>query len=298
MCPPASLLGPQLPAAFPPPARLSMLTRPAAAATAACRQCSRMHTLALQSAMFDQETTLERLAACTTIEVRPYCAGQQRLGSSGWAAAAWQQRLGSSGWLGCCRCSSNSGGGNSGGGGGSSSSSSSSGGTVILISPLLLRHNNLLLRPASWLQHLDLSNCCLTRVPSVLARLPRLTNLTLNENDALGASAAALAPLSALTNLRVGGWVGGWVVAAGPSAAALPRFPAAACRPEQSRVAGALVGSRIKAEHCCACLLPACRCLRCVSAASLQYLPGGACTAAAAAGCPCCICWLLVGIGG
>jgi hypothetical protein len=52
---------------------------------------------------------------------------------------------------------------------------------------------------------LDLSNCCLTRVPPVLARLPRLTNLTLNENDSLGASAAALAPLSTLTNLRVGG---------------------------------------------------------------------------------------------
>ena len=57
------------------------------------------------------------------------------------------------------------------------------------------------------MQHLDLSNCCLTRVPPVLARLPHLTNLTLNENDALGGSAAALAPLSTLTNLRVGGWV-------------------------------------------------------------------------------------------
>ena len=48
-----------------------MLTRPAAAAAAACRQCSRLHTLALQCAMFDQEITLERLAACTTIEVSP-----------------------------------------------------------------------------------------------------------------------------------------------------------------------------------------------------------------------------------
>jgi len=54
------------------------------------------------------------------------------------------------------------------------------------------------------LQHLDLSNCCLARVPRVLASLPHLTSLTLNENDALGASAEALAPLAALTRLQVG----------------------------------------------------------------------------------------------
>ena len=60
-------------------------------------------------------------------------------------------------------------------------------------------------RPASCLcpQCLDLSNCCLTRVPTVLASLPRLTSLTLNENDALGASDEALAPLSVLTSLQV-----------------------------------------------------------------------------------------------
>ena len=58
-------------------------------------------------------------------------------------------------------------------------------------------------------QHLDLSNCCLTRVPPVLASLPRLTCLTLNENDALGASPAALAPLSTLTNLQVRQWCRG-----------------------------------------------------------------------------------------
>lgn len=52
-------------------------------------------------------------------------------------------------------------------------------------------------------QHLDLSNCCLTRVPAALARLPCLTRLTLNENDALGGSAAALAPLAALAALEV-----------------------------------------------------------------------------------------------
>lgn len=62
-----------------------------------------------------------------------------------------------------------------------------------------------LLRPARTpaRQHLDLSNCCLTRVPAALARLPHLTSLTLNENDALGGSAAALAPLAALTALEV-----------------------------------------------------------------------------------------------
>ncbi|KAL4853377.1 Ras suppressor protein 1 [Chlorella vulgaris] len=80
-------------------------------------RCTQLHTLALQSAMFDNELTLDRLAACKTIE------------------------------------------------------------------------------------HLDLSNCCLARVPPVLARLPRLTSLTLNENDGLGA-AAALAPLSLLTGLK------------------------------------------------------------------------------------------------
>lgn len=53
------------------------------------------------------------------------------------------------------------------------------------------------------LQRLDLSNCCLSRVPRVLASLPRLTSLTLNENDALGASAAALETLSTLTSLQV-----------------------------------------------------------------------------------------------
>lgn len=52
-------------------------------------------------------------------------------------------------------------------------------------------------------QHVDLSNCCLTRVPAALARLPHLTSLTLNENDALGGSADALAPLSALSALEV-----------------------------------------------------------------------------------------------
>ena len=52
------------------------------------------------------------------------------------------------------------------------------------------------------MQHLDLSNCCLARVPPVLAHLPRLSSLTLNENEALGQSAAALEPLSALTNLQ------------------------------------------------------------------------------------------------
>ncbi|KAI3431582.1 hypothetical protein D9Q98_004632 [Chlorella vulgaris] len=80
-------------------------------------RCTQLHTLALQSAMFDNELTLDRLAACTTIE------------------------------------------------------------------------------------HLDLSNCCLARVPPVLARLPRLTSLTLNENDGLG-TVAALAPLSLLTGLK------------------------------------------------------------------------------------------------
>ncbi|EFN52805.1 hypothetical protein CHLNCDRAFT_138465 [Chlorella variabilis] len=82
-------------------------------------RCTQLHTLALQCAMFENELTLERLAACTTLE------------------------------------------------------------------------------------HLDLSNCCLSRVPPVLARLPRLTSLTLNENDGLGASDRALAPLSMLTSLRV-----------------------------------------------------------------------------------------------
>ncbi|KAL4440201.1 hypothetical protein ABPG75_003202 [Micractinium tetrahymenae] len=53
------------------------------------------------------------------------------------------------------------------------------------------------------LQRLDLSNCCLSRVPRVLASLPRLTSLTLNENDALGAGGAALEPLAALTQLQV-----------------------------------------------------------------------------------------------
>lgn len=37
----------------------------------------------------------------------------------------------------------------------------------------------------------------------MLARLPRLRSLTLNENDALGASPDALALLSALTSLQV-----------------------------------------------------------------------------------------------
>lgn len=53
------------------------------------------------------------------------------------------------------------------------------------------------------LEHLDLSNCCLSSVPAVLAQLPRLTNLTLNENEGLGAEPGALAPLSTLTNLEV-----------------------------------------------------------------------------------------------
>jgi hypothetical protein len=48
---------------------------------------------------------------------------------------------------------------------------------------------------------LDLSNCCLSRVPPVLARLPHLTALTLNENDGLN-SGSALAPLAALTGLH------------------------------------------------------------------------------------------------
>jgi len=56
-------------------------------------------------------------------------------------------------------------------------------------------------------QCLDLSNCCLTRVPPVLATLPRLTSLTLNDNDSLGASGEALAPLSLLTSLQVLGCV-------------------------------------------------------------------------------------------
>lgn len=53
------------------------------------------------------------------------------------------------------------------------------------------------------LQRLDLSNCCLARVPRVLASMPHLTSLTLNENDALGSSSAALEPLAQLTNLQV-----------------------------------------------------------------------------------------------
>ncbi|KAI7840413.1 hypothetical protein COHA_005844 [Chlorella ohadii] len=82
-------------------------------------RCTRLHTLTLNCAIFDHDLTLDRLAACTTI------------------------------------------------------------------------------------QCLDLSNCCLTRVPPVLASLPRLTSLTLNDNDSLGASGEALAPLSLLTSLQV-----------------------------------------------------------------------------------------------
>ncbi|PRW39336.1 20 kDa chloroplastic isoform B [Chlorella sorokiniana] len=60
-----------------------------------------------------------------------------------------------------------------------------------------------LLGACTTIQYLDLSNCCLTRVPPVLARLPHLTSLTLNDNDALGASDDALAPLSTLTSLQL-----------------------------------------------------------------------------------------------
>lgn len=38
----------------------------------------------------------------------------------------------------------------------------------------------------------------------MLAKLPRLASLTLNENDALGAGGAALEPLATLTQLQVG----------------------------------------------------------------------------------------------
>lgn len=55
--------------------------------------------------------------------------------------------------------------------------------------------------PPARSQHLDLSNCCLARVPAVLARLPHLTALTLNENDGLSGE-AALAPLAGLTRLH------------------------------------------------------------------------------------------------
>ncbi len=41
----------------------------------------------------------------------------------------------------------------------------------------------------------------------MLASLPRLTSLTLNDNDSLGASGEALAPLSLLTSLQVLGCV-------------------------------------------------------------------------------------------
>lgn len=33
------------------------------------RQCTRLHTLTLNCAIFDHDLTLDRLAACTTIEV-------------------------------------------------------------------------------------------------------------------------------------------------------------------------------------------------------------------------------------
>lgn len=34
------------------------------------RRCTRLHTLTLNCAIFDHDLTLDRLAACTTIEVR------------------------------------------------------------------------------------------------------------------------------------------------------------------------------------------------------------------------------------
>lgn len=47
-----------------------------------CRRCTQLHTLTLNCAIFDHDLTLDRLGACTTIEVRT-CAGQR------WGADVW-----------------------------------------------------------------------------------------------------------------------------------------------------------------------------------------------------------------
>ena len=139
----------------------------------ACSRCTALHTLSLNCALFDNEAAIKTLAALTTIQVGAASGGGGAsygapAAARVWPAARAQQRP---------------------------SFRAGHGGTGALGAHT--RHPCL---PP--LQHLDLSNCCLTRVPRVLAALPALTHLTLNENDALGASEAALAPLAALTRLQ------------------------------------------------------------------------------------------------